>query len=204
MLQLKRLTVRQVRNHSWKAGGTLYFDRTNDRMWQATNRTSEIPTMTLKTGDRIPEATLAIMGEIGPRNITSEELFKGRRVVLFGLPGAFTPTCSARHLPGYLEQADAFSAKGVDTIVCLAVNDVFVMDAWGKQQGVGDKILMTADGNGEFVRAAGLELDMRPRGFGLRSQRYAMVVEDGVVGVLNVEKPGEFEVSDAQTILGLL
>jgi peroxiredoxin len=160
--------------------------------------------MPLEIGDRIPEATLAVMGEVGPQNITSETLFKGKRVVLFGLPGAFTPTCSARHLPGYLEHEDDFRAKGIDALVCLAVNDVFVMDAWGKDQGVGDKILMVADGNGDFTRAAGLELDMTARGFGQRSQRYAMVVEDGVVCELNIEKPGEFSVSDAQTILGIL
>ena len=160
--------------------------------------------MTLRIGDRIPAATLAVMGEAGPQSITSTELLEGKRVVLFGLPGAFTPTCSARHLPGYLELADKIRAKGVDAIVCLAVNDVFVMDAWGKQQAVGDTILMVADGNADFTRAAGLDLDMTPRGFGLRSQRYAMVVDDGVVRALNVDKPGEFLVSDAQTVLGLL
>ena len=160
--------------------------------------------MTLKIGDRLPQTTLAVMGEIGPENIDSNSLFQGKRVLLFGLPGAFTPTCSARHLPGYLEHADGFRGRGIDTIICLAVNDAFVMDAWGKQQNVGEKILMVADGNGDFVRAAGLELDMRPRGFGWRSHRYAMLVEDGVVKALNVEEPGKFEVSDAGTMLALL
>jgi len=160
--------------------------------------------MTIKTGDRIPSTTLSIMGEAGPRNLSSEDLFAGKRVVLFGLPGAFTPTCSARHLPGFLDHADEFRALGVDAIACLAVNDVFVMDAWGKHQDVGDKILMVADGNGDFTREAGLEIDMRARGLGIRSQRYSMVVEDGVVKTLNVEKPGEFVVSDARTLLGLL
>ena len=160
--------------------------------------------MTLKVGDRLPHTTLAIMGDLGPQNIASETLFKDKRVVVFGLPGAFTPTCSARHLPGYLEQADEFRARGIDSIVCLAVNDAFVMDAWGKQQGVGDKILMVADGSGEFARATGLELDMTARGFGWRSHRYAMVVEDGLVTALNIEEPGQFEVSDAKSILALL
>ncbi len=160
--------------------------------------------MTLTIGDRLPNATLTIMEEAGPQTVTTESLCKGRRVVLFGLPGAFTPTCSALHLPGYLGLADALRAKGVDAIVCVAVNDVYVMDAWGKQQGVPDKVVMAADGNGDFTRAAGLELDMTDRGFGRRSLRYAMVVDDGVVSVLNVEQPGEFKVSDAQTILGCL
>jgi len=160
--------------------------------------------MTIKIGDRIPEATLTIMGEVGPRNVSTEALFQGRRLVLFGLPGAFTPTCSARHLPGYLDEADAIRAKGVDAILCLAVNDAFVMDAWGKQHNVRDRILMVADGNGDFTRAVGLELDMTARGFGWRSQRYGMVVEDGVVRALNIEKPGEPEVSEARSILNLL
>jgi peroxiredoxin len=160
--------------------------------------------MTLQIGERVPDATLAIMGESGPRSVTSGELFRGRRVVLFGLPGAFTPTCSALHLPGFLAAADSFRAKGIDVIACLAVNDVFVMDAWGKEQKVGEKVLMLADGNGDFTRAAGLDLDMRHRGFGIRSQRFAMILEDGVVTALHVEKPGEFQVSDAQTMLGLL
>jgi len=144
------------------------------------------------------------MGEGGPQSVTCETLCKAKRVVLFGLPGAFTPTCSARHLPGYVAQAHAIQAKGVDRIVCLSVNDVFVMDAWGKAQGVGDKVLMVADGNAEFTRAAGLDVDMTARGFGLRSQRYAMVVRDCVVEALNIEEPGQFQVSDAETILGLL
>jgi len=160
--------------------------------------------MTLQIGERVPSVTLVTMGEEGPQTTSSDELCEGKRVVLFGLPGAFTPTCSARHLPGYVDQADALRAKGVDAIVCLAVNDVYVMDAWGKQQNVGDRVLMVADGNGDFTRAAGLELDMTGRGFGWRSQRYAMLIEDGVVTVLKVEKPGEFNVSDAQTILRLL
>ena len=160
--------------------------------------------MTLKIGDRIPNATLWTMGEAGPQSLTSEALCKSKRVVLFGLPGAYTPTCSARHLPGYVEQADAIRAKGVDSIVCLSVNDVFVMDAWGKDQRVGDKVLMVADGSADFTRAAGLDVDMTARGFGVRSQRYAMVVEDCVVKALNVEEPGQFQVSDAGTILGML
>jgi len=160
--------------------------------------------MTVRIGDRIPQASFAIMREAGPQSISTGEIFDGKRVVLFGLPGAFTPTCSARHLPGFLDRYDAFRARGVDTIACVSVNDVFVMDAWGKQQNVGDRILLLADGNADFTREAGLELDMTARGFGVRSQRYAMIVEDGVVMALNVEKPGEFEFSDAETMLRLL
>jgi peroxiredoxin len=140
----------------------------------------------------------------GPKEITSEELFGGKKVALFALPGAFTPTCSAKHLPGFVQNADAIRAKGVDTIVCLSVNDAFVMGAWGKDQNVGDKVLMLADGSADFARAVGLELDGTARGMGIRSQRYSMVVEDGVVKTLNVEEAGKFEVSDADTILGQL
>ncbi len=160
--------------------------------------------MTIKVGDRIPSVTLRTMSADGPREITSEELFGGKLVVLFALPGAFTPTCSAKHLPGYVAQADAIRGKGVDTIGCLSVNDAFVMGAWGKDQGVGDKVLMLADGSADFTRAVGLELDVAARGMGIRSQRYSMVVDDGVVSALNVEAAGKFEVSDADSMLGAL
>ncbi len=159
--------------------------------------------MTIKVGDTLPAIKLMTMGEKGPEPLDTAELFKGK-VALFALPGAFTPTCSARHLPGYVENFDALKAKGVDKIVCLSVNDAFVMGAWGKAQNVGDKVVMAADGNGDFTRAVGLVMDGKGYGMGERSQRYSMLIEDGVVKQLNVEKPGSFEVSNAETILGQL
>jgi peroxiredoxin len=160
--------------------------------------------MTIAVGDRVPSVTLNYMTEKGPEGITTEELFSGKMVVLFALPGAFTPTCSKSHLPGYVVKSDDLFAKGVDRIVCLSVNDAYTMGAWGKDQNVEDRILMIADGNAEFTRAAGLEVDLSAGGMGLRSQRYAMVVDDGVVKLLNVEAPRKFEVSDADTILNSL
>jgi len=160
--------------------------------------------MTIKVGDRIPAATLKVMTADGPSNMTSAELFGKGKVVLFSVPGAFTPTCSAKHLPGFVEQADALKAKGVDSIVCLAVNDVFVMNAWGKSASVGDKIVMAADGNGEFTTALGLELDATGFGMGKRGQRFALVTDDGVVRALHVEGPGEFKVSSAEYVLSQL
>ena len=160
--------------------------------------------MALKVGDRLPDATLHIMTEAGPKPVTTTELFAGKKVVLFALPGAFTPTCSAKHLPGFVEQASAIKAKGVDSIICLSVNDVFVMDAWGKDQQVGDAIIMVADGNGSFTRAVGLEMDGSGFGMGQRSQRYALIAEDGVVTALEVEQPREFKVSSAEAILAKL
>lgn len=157
--------------------------------------------MTIKVGDKVPNATLYRMTGDGPAPITTEELFSGKKVVLFALPGAFTPTCSAKHLPGFIRQADEIKAKGVDTIACMSVNDAFVMDAWGKDQGVDDKVMMLADGSGEFTKALGLELDLTGRGFGVRSDRYAMVVEDGKVTLLNREEPGAFDVSSAEKVL---
>lgn len=160
--------------------------------------------MTIKVGESIPAATIRRMGADGPEAIDTREYFKGRKIVVFGLPGAYTPTCSAKHVPGFLRHADAFGAKGVDAIACLSVNDAFVMGAWGRDQNVGDKVLMLADGSADFARAVGLELDGTARGMGIRSQRYSMVVEDGVVKTLNVEDAGKFEVSDADTILDQL
>ncbi len=160
--------------------------------------------MAIRVGDKLPSVTLQIMTEDGVKNINSDDLFAGKKVVLFALPGAFTPTCSAAHLPGYVVQSDALNAKGVDQIVCLSVNDAFVMDAWGKQNNVEDRVLMVADGSAKFTRAVGLELDRVEDGMGIRSQRYAMVVNDGVVELLNVEAPKEFKVSDAETILASL
>jgi peroxiredoxin len=160
--------------------------------------------MTIKVGDRVPAATLKQMTKDGPANITTEQLFKGRKVVLFSVPGAFTPTCHAKHLPGYVRDYDKLKAKGVDTVACLAVNDVFVMDAWAKASHSGDHILMLADGNGDFTKAMGLELDASGFGMGIRGKRFAMVVNDGAVTHLNVESAGEFRVSAAEFVLGQL
>ncbi|HXS05683.1 MAG TPA: peroxiredoxin [Rhizomicrobium sp.] len=160
--------------------------------------------MTIKVGDRIPSVTLMQMQDGGPKPVSTDELFKGKKVALFALPGAFTPTCSAKHLPGFIQQHGALKAKGVDAIACLSVNDAFVMGAWGNQQGAGDKVMMLADGNGDFTRAVGLEMDGSKFGMGKRSQRYSMVVDDGVVKSLNVEAPGAFEVSSANHMLALL
>jgi peroxiredoxin len=160
--------------------------------------------MTIKVGERIPSATLKHMTKDGPANISTDEIFKGKRVVLFSVPGAFTPTCHAKHLPGFLQNIDKLKSKGVDTIACLAVNDVFVMDAWGKASNVGDKVLMLADGNADFSRALGLELDASGFGMGTRGKRFAIVAKDGVVTHLNVENAGEFRVSAADFVLGQL
>ena len=157
--------------------------------------------MTIKVGDRIPEATLAVMQDGGPAPVKSGELFAGKLVVMFGLPGAFTPTCSAKHLPGFIEHAAALKAKGVDTIVCHAVNDVFVMAAWGKDQSVGDDVVMLADGSAELTQAMGIELDLSGRGLGLRCLRYSLIADDGVVSALNIEEGGAYEVSSAEKIL---
>ena len=160
--------------------------------------------MAIQVGDKVPSVNLQHMGADGVETISSADLFAGKKVVLFALPGAFTPTCSAAHLPGYVVASDDLFAKGVDRIVCLSVNDAFVMDAWGKQHNADDQVMMIADGSGHFTTAVGLELDLDAAGMGLRSQRYAMVVNDAVVEVLNVEAPKAFEVSDAQTILSSL
>ena len=160
--------------------------------------------MRIAVGDAIPEATVYMMGESGPESKISTDLFAGRKVVLFALPGAFTPTCSAKHLPGFIDAASEFVEKGVDEIICLSVNDAWVMDAWGKAQGAQGKVTMVGDGNAELSRAMGFASDMSKSGLGERSIRYAMVVENGVVTTLNVEAPRKFKVSDAQTMLGLV
>jgi len=160
--------------------------------------------MTVQVGDRLPDATFMVMGPDGPQQMTSQALFSGKKVALFALPGAFTPTCSARHLPGFKDQAEAFRAKGVDTLACLSVNDAFVMGAWGENQGIKDEVVLLADGNGDFTKAVGLEMDGSKYGMGLRSQRYSMLVDDGVVKQLNVEQAGEFRVSSAEHMLGQL
>jgi peroxiredoxin len=158
-------------------------------------------TMSIKVGDRLPEATLRTMTSEGPQAKTTGDIFAGKTVALFAVPGAFTPTCSARHLPGFLDLGKQLKSKGVDEIVCVSVNDVFVMDAWGKAQHVDGDILMLSDGNGEFTRAIGLELDGSKFGMGPRSQRYSLVAKDGVVTQLNVEAGGEFKVSAADYML---
>jgi peroxiredoxin (alkyl hydroperoxide reductase subunit C) len=159
--------------------------------------------MAIQVGDKIPSMTLKQATADGIKDVTTDELFTGK-VVLFAVPGAFTPTCSAKHLPGYVQNSDGLRKKGVERIVCLAVNDAFVMGAWGRDQNVRDQVAMVADGNGEFTRALGLELDASRFGMGTRSQRFAMIVENGVVRKLNVEAPGKFEVSNAETLLAAL
>ena len=160
--------------------------------------------MAIKAGERMPRGTLKRMTKEGPRDLSTDELFKGKRVVLFSVPGAFTPTCDAKHLPGFVQLADQIRAKGVDTIACMAVNDVFVMNAWGKASGVGDRIVMLADGNGDYARALGLELDAKGFGMGTRGQRFALIVRDGLATHVNVEAPGQFKVSAAEYVLGQL
>ena len=159
--------------------------------------------MTIKVGDKIPAMTLKTMVDGNPLDITSNEIFSGKKVVLFAVPGAFTPGCSMTHLPGYVVNADKIKALSVDTIACLAVNDAFVTGAWGEAQNA-DQLLMLADGNGDFTRALGLELDITAHGLGIRSQRYAMIVEDGTVTTLNIESGPDISVSAAQTILEAL
>jgi peroxiredoxin len=160
--------------------------------------------MSIDKGERVPQAQLTLMGEAGPKPVDAAELMAEGTTVLFAVPGAFTPTCSAQHLPGYIEHADAFAARGVDRIVCMAVNDIFVMDAWGKSAGAGDRIVMAADGNADFTHALGLEMDGRAFGMGERCQRFAMIVRDGIVEDVFVEAPGEFHVSSAEHVLSRL
>jgi peroxiredoxin len=158
--------------------------------------------MTIKVGDKIPSAKLKYMGANGPAETTTDDLFKGKKVVVFGLPGAFTPTCSAKHVPGFVQHADQIKKKGVASIACVSVNDAFVMGAWGKDQGAGDKVMMLADGNADFTRAIGLEQDLSGAGLGVRSKRYAMIVDNGTVKWLGVEEaPGKLEKSGAEVVL---
>ncbi|MEA2860548.1 MAG: glutaredoxin/glutathione-dependent peroxiredoxin [Methylobacteriaceae bacterium] len=161
--------------------------------------------MTIKVGDRIPDATFTVMTSDGPQTRTTEEFFKGRRVVLIGVPGAFTPTCHRNHLPGFISKADEILGKGIDEIAVTGVNDVFVMDAWAKQSGAEGKVTFLADGSANFARAIGLSLDMSQRGLGMRSQRYSMLIDDGVVRKLNIEEaPGKAELSGADALLKAL
>ena len=159
--------------------------------------------MTIQVGDKIPPVTLKIMGEDGPQDITTSEIFDNKKVVIFALPGAFTPTCSSTHLPGYVASADKIKAKGVDSIVCLSVNDAFVMGAWGKAQNA-EEIIMLADGLAELTKKMGLEIDLIPRGLGIRSRRYAMIVDDGIITQLNLEDGTKLEHSSAEVILNAL
>jgi peroxiredoxin len=160
--------------------------------------------MATKVGDKMPAGTFKVMSKDGPQDLTADQLFKGKTVVLFSVPGAFTPTCDAKHLPGFVDKAADFKAKGVDTIACMAVNDVFVMNAWGKHASVGDKITMLADGNGDYAKALGLEMDGRGFGMGTRGQRFAIVVKDGVATDVEIEAPREFKVSTAENVLSKL
>ena len=157
--------------------------------------------MAVQEGDKIPSVKVK---NPDMSDVTTDELFSGKKVVLFSVPGAFTPTCSNQHLPGFIDQADAIRAKGVDEILCMSVNDAFVMDAWGKDRGAGDKVRLIADGNADFARALGLEMDGSGIGFGTRSQRFALIAEDGVITKLAVEAPMKFEVSSAEAILEAL
>jgi len=160
--------------------------------------------MTIKVGDKLPSITLKYMNKDGMQTATTDDLFKGKKAVLFGLPGAFTPTCSAKHLPGFVTHAEDLKKKGVEVIACLSVNDAFVMDAWGKAQNAGEKVMMLADGNADFAKATGLTMDGTGYGMGLRTSRWAMVLEDGKVKTLNVEAPGAFEVSSAEAVMKAL
>ena len=160
--------------------------------------------MTIKVGDKIPSATLYRLGEKGPEAVKTEDLFSGKKVVLFGLPGAFTPTCSAKHVPGFVQNAAALKAKGVDTIACMSVNDAFVMGAWAKDQGSAGKVEMLGDGSGELTKKMGIELDLTGRGLGTRCRRFSMLVDNGVVKKLNLEEGGALETSGADTLLGQL
>ena len=160
--------------------------------------------MTISAGEKMPSGAFGTMTDAGPGAISTDELFAGKKVILVSVPGAFTPTCSMNHLPGYVDHIDALKAKDVDTVACMAVNDVFVMDAWGKDRGVGDNVLMLADGNGEYAQALGLEMDATAFGMGMRGQRFAIIVDDGVATHVAIEAPGQFEVSKAEAVLEAL
>ena len=160
--------------------------------------------MSIQAGEKMPSGAFGVMTDAGPGAVSTDELFSGKKVVLVSVPGAFTPTCSMNHLPGFVEHADEILGKGVDTIACMAVNDVFVMDAWGKDRSVGNKVSMLADGNGEYAKALGLEMDGTAFGMGMRGQRFAVIVDDGVATHVAVEEAGKFEVSSAEAILANL
>jgi len=169
---------------------------------ESINRDERGRKMTIKQGEKLPSGTFKVMTAEGPKEISTDDLFKGKKVVFFAVPGAFTPTCSKQHLPSYVKNFDQIKSQGVDTIACMSVNDVFVMDAWGKDQGVGEKVQMLADGNGEYAKKLGLELDGSKFGLGSRSKRFSMIVNDGVVEKLNVDE-GKYELSGAEATCGL-
>ena len=160
--------------------------------------------MSIQAGEKMPAGVFGVMTDAGPGAVSTDDLFAGKKVVLVSVPGAFTPTCSMNHLPGFVDHADEILAKGVDTIACTAVNDVFVMDAWGKDRGVGDKVTMLADGNGEYAKALDLEMDGSGFGLGTRGQRFALIVDDGVASHVAVEEGGKLDVSSAESILASL
>jgi len=160
--------------------------------------------MTIKTGDRVPSVTIQQLTKDGPQQVSTDDFFKGKRVVVVGVPGAFTPVCSAKHLPSFVQNAEAMLAKGVDVVACLSVNDAFVMAEWAKSQNTGDKVVMLADGNADFTKAAGFDLDASGFGMGLRSRRFAMLVEDGIIKNLQLEEGGALEVSTAENMLAAL
>ncbi|GFR48056.1 hypothetical protein Agub_g9890, partial [Astrephomene gubernaculifera] len=169
------------------------------------NSRTSMAAQSIAVGQKLPDAKFKYFdGEGQMRDMSTEELCKGKRVVLFAVPGAFTPTCSTKHVPGFVDKADEFKQKGIDTIACVSVNDAFVMSAWGKEQRTGDKVLLLADGNGDFTRALGLELDLSDKGLGTRSKRYSMLVEDGMVKILNLEEVGAFAVSSAEDMLAAI
>ena len=157
--------------------------------------------MSIAVGDKIPSLELHVLTDDGPGTISTDELFSGKTVAMFGLPGAFTRTCSAKHLPSFIDQADALKAKGVDQIICISVNDAFVQGAWGRDRGADDKVMMLADGSARFAKAAGLDIDMSEKGYGVRCRRFSMVVEDGVVKTLNIDAPGTYELTSAEAML---
>ncbi len=157
--------------------------------------------MSISVGDKIPSVQVHVLSGDGPKGILTDEIFAGKTVALFGLPGAFTRTCSAKHLPSFIDHADALKAKGVDQIVCISVNDAFVMGAWGKDRGTGDAVMMVADGSANFAKAAGLDIDMSEKGYGVRCRRFSMLIEDGVVKVLNIDAPGTYELTSAEAML---
>jgi glutaredoxin/glutathione-dependent peroxiredoxin len=160
--------------------------------------------MTIKVGDKMPAGTLTLATKDGPQKVSAEDFFKGKKVALFSVPGAFTPTCDAKHLPGFVEKADELKAKGVQTIACMSVNDAFVMKAWGKAQNVEGKVQMIADGNAEYTKALGLDMDASGFGMGTRGQRFSLLIDDGVIKQVNVEAKGEFKVSSAEYLLAQL
>jgi len=157
--------------------------------------------MSISVGDKIPSVQVHVLSDDGPKGISTDEIFAGKTVALFGLPGAFTRTCSAKHLPSFIDHADALKAKGVDQIVCISVNDAFVMGAWGKDRSTGDAVMMVADGSAKFAKAAGLDIDMSEKGYGVRCRRFSMLIEDGVVKVLNIDAPGTYELTSAEAML---